>query len=721
MSSETQLLAVADVNLCVVLADPELNRVAGHRSPIGRSLVDLFPRPEVARDLRLLRAGVAREVRLATLETEQCVVASLSLNGVPGDAPFVLVTLRPAINAVDTEDNILIGRSVQLEAFDEFLAGPDGSMFVVEGPLGIGKTALLAAYERRCRRVDARIFRLDGRAMTFEGDVLSTLAEQHLGRPSVLRLASDIASRPWLLLIDHFDAGGVSSLAERAAFFRSLPDSCRIVVAVRSRAIPFAFVFPRHGLHLYLCRLGALSPREASAFASFCGLEETDRRVHRAGGHPLSIRGLSPSFTETEPLEDLAYQTDLPVPAPALKIAALPRRITEDVLAILLEDPELASRTYDALGCVCMNDPDNLGLRMPEVLRGSLAARLERRDPSRYAALRLEIIRYLLRSLERTDARRTALLIEDLFDAFDGHAGLNRIFGNPDAAVVVREISRDEDVRAFLRTVADRADHAIAARVRSGTPTYVAEIDGQIVGLMQFVVLTSSDAAVGEDRRRIALRGLLSRFNGSGDVRLGVLLAFVLSADEEQEWGEVAQALCREHFRLLLSHRDLHGSVVAGDDGWRIVDAAVDETAEVDGVRMRVRDFQKLPLIARLLDAVSRDDSFLRAHDEAPSAALTTEAVRLALSHLAAGKADPALIAAIDAVEEPRQREVLRAIYVDRRGKHELIAAEMRLAYSTFRRHHARGLDRVRELLIQQASSEETGEAIRETRDVPRD
>lgn len=711
------LLAVADSRLRVLLADPQLTSLFGadERLVVGRSLLELFSHPEVASDLRLLRSGTAREVRLMTLDGDQCLVASLVTSDVDG-AQAVLVQLRPLPAEPAIDEEVFVGRAEQLEAFDQFLGAPEGGMLILEGPIGIGKSALLRAFERRSQRIKMPSFRLDGRTSRFDGDAFATLEANKTGD---WFFRFDVASRPWLLLIDHFDIGPTHSIAERAAFFRSLPISCRIVVAGRAHVTSFAFVFPQH--RPVICRLGPLTPREAAALASRWGLDGP--RLQRAGGHPASIRVLLPSVMSTEPLDELAYAGDLPVPRFALKVAALPRRITEDLLTTLLEDTALASKTYDALAAICMNDPDNLGLRMPEVLRNALAARLARRNPVRYAELRLMIIRYLLDRIEGADPDQTVLLIDDLFDAFESHGGLRRIFGHSDALVKVRRLAADdsEDARTFLRE-AGRADVPIISRLRTGTPTYVAEVGGQVAGLMQFVVLSSSDTSRGEDRRRLAVRNLFRRFSSAGEARLAALLSFVVTTEEEQDWGPVAQALTREHLRLLLTHRNVTASIVVGDHGWRVFDVPEDVTEEIDGAQARIRDFQKKSLLTRLRDSLGREQPFLRAADDAaPPIGLTTESVRLALASMATGNVDTSLITAIEGVSDERQREVLRAIYIDRRGKHELIAAEMGLPYGTFRRYHARALDRVRELLIEQASSAMAVDPIRENRDASSD
>jgi DNA-directed RNA polymerase specialized sigma24 family protein len=76
-----------------------------------------------------------------------------------------------------------------------------------------------------------------------------------------------------------------------------------------------------------------------------------------------------------------------------------------------------------------------------------------------------------------------------------------------------------------------------------------------------------------------------------------------------------------------------------------------------------------------------------RAGRNATAAARTTalaEVVREAVGELGA---------------ESRERQVLDAVFLRGGGKHEKIAADLGLPYSTFRRYLSRGLDRVAEIL----------------------
>lgn len=724
--SAARLVAVLDGDLRIVFGHAELGRLL-EREPLAAftALPELLPKPDVARDLGLLVAGVASEVRVAMLDDDRCLLARRA------DAATLLLfdapTSRRASYPAEGKE-IFVGRGPQLEAFDRFLAAGDDSLLVVEGPLGVGKTSLLDAFHARCRRLGTPVFRLDARTTRFHGDVLSFLASLRGGDGAdpyrqIFGLAGELAGRTWVLLVDNFDVGLSGAEEARAAFFRSIPDGCRVVLAMRTHAKPLESIFPRH--RPKMLPLGALSRSDAEELAMRLGIDEDEREavLRRAEGHPLSLRAYGPSANEVDPFDAIAYEGVLPVPKAILKLAALPRRITEDLLAILLEDEDLAADTYDALAGICMPDVDNFGLRMPDFLRRALSARFQRRSPVRHLAVRVTMMRHFLSRLEEADPRHAPFLVDDLFDSFHAHEGLARAFGVSDPSVSVRRLPVDaaERARSFLRTCNFADTAAFVARLRSGTPTFVAEraIPGappQTLGMMQFAVLSSHETPLAEDRRRVTLRSLFARFAGSGEVRIGALLALVLPDEEAALWGDGARALAAEHLRLLLTTRGLAASVTVLESLGPKMDVPGEEIVELEALRLRLRDLRKTSIVRRLRSALDADGAAWFS-SEPPEPAITTETVRHALANLdrpsvvdlipARGSADMhvALRESLELVDDPRQREILRAVYVEKRGKHELIAVEMGMPYSTFRRHHTRGLERVRELLIERMNS----------------
>jgi hypothetical protein len=121
---------------------------------------------------------------------------SVSLGGAGGTVP----TIGEALG--ELEANLFVGRERQLDEFREWLASEETppSILNVTGPGGVGKTALLAAFERRARAAGRKVAAVDGRDLIPLPDAFLAA----LGDPDTSSIAALNRNRA-LLLVDTFE------------------------------------------------------------------------------------------------------------------------------------------------------------------------------------------------------------------------------------------------------------------------------------------------------------------------------------------------------------------------------------------------------------------------------------------------------------------------------------------------------------------------------------
>src|SRR5919106_714710 len=139
----------------------------------------------------------------------------------------VTVTLQQASLARERE--FFVGRERELSVFRSWLASGEAAILAVSGPSGIGKTALLAAFEREAGVSGRPTVRVDGSAvLPTEADFLAALGHRDLEE----LIAALGATRP-LIVIDAFEALGGVTRYLREQLAPRLDARVRLVVAGR--------------------------------------------------------------------------------------------------------------------------------------------------------------------------------------------------------------------------------------------------------------------------------------------------------------------------------------------------------------------------------------------------------------------------------------------------------------------------------------------------------
>jgi hypothetical protein len=273
--------------------------------------------------------------------------------------------------------------------------------------------------------------------------------------------------------------------------------------------------------------------------------------------------------------------------------------------------------------------------------------------------------------------------------------------------------------------------------------TLVAEGRDGVEGICQYATLTSaSREQLGEmhddGELGAALELLRHRTVLEADEHVVACLAWVARDVARGRWERPSRALFRSLFPLLLAAPRPAATVFVLPNpdfplGTRDLPGS-DEPVIVAGYPVVYRDLRGLTARAVLSAIVQADDDRLPwiTAVPRPDAQISTEAIREAL--MLAGQPERLVgsaLASLRVVEEEagagaqasekaaalarvlrgavaalgggqresKQRNVLEAVFFEKSGKHEKIAAELGIPYSTFRRHLARGIERVTEMI----------------------
>ena len=755
-TSDEQLIGIADGDLRLVEIDERLGELLGARDLRARSLLEVVP-PSIRPLLRLTVRRVTREVVLPFRDRGAVLVARTAI---VGDETWLLLFERTAHRSRPRRRSPrIVGRQRELAEIDDYLAEPADSVLYLQGPLGIGKTALLSALAARCDELGCPRFWIDARTIP---PTQEAVAQVIIGGPmdhrplERLHAAHELGARGWVLVIDNFDAwqDQAGQTGERPCAY--LPPECRIVVAARRAPNPRWWSAATRGPRMI--RLAVLSEADAADLGATLGIppEHAGEVSRRAAGHPLCIVALASAIRAGTTLAQEAPPLDLELasvgPRDVLEAAAVPSRITEDVLAALLDDADPAV-AFDLLSTVAVPDPSGFGLRMPIVVRDTLTRRIRERNPSHHAELQRRLAFHVGSQLEAERPLHLVPILEDFFDSLDDQLPIHRALGShlDGLPSLRRALPNDQPaVAEAARALGDeRLAGTILARARAGfATTYIGEGPTGIEVLCQYATITPASAAklaeVRDDSELgVALDVLRRRITLAANEHALVILAWCARDVARGHWGPPSQAMLRHLLTILVSkpqaaanvlvlpnedfplpmlargtpagpfivgphsvlYRDLRGMSATSIliDFLRSSEArpplrlpeAIVSTANINAETVR----EALMLVDRP-ERLTKSQLLSLRTLELEVGGNSTETATTMMKALALERLLRETVASLGTGRgETKQREALVAVFFVRASKHETIAAELGMPYSTFRRCLARGIERVAELL----------------------
>lgn len=738
------LVAAVDSQLVLRHASPRLGVLLARSYVVGGSLIELMPATE-----GVLKLALARLTPEVVLPTAPGCPPLLARTAVVGDQTWLLLFegRRPLEQRLSNSAGF-VGRNHELHAFKAHLVSDGASLLYVHGPLGIGKTALIAHFASYCGEVGCRVIELDAR---FVPPTEEALMRAITGGRSLkhFEAALEIGDRRWVLFIDNFDAWAVESQTQLVNGLCALLNAgSRIIVA--SRRIPDPKWWGSAFRRLHTMPLAVLPPGDAATLAETLGIahRDIDDVVRRSAGHPLCIRTLSEA-SQAEGVSNLGgapieFELMTSWPREVLEIGVIPVRITEELLASFLDDAE-ASVIFDQLATLAFSDPSGIGLRLPGVLREVLVRRIRERSPQRYAELQHRLAVHTGVQLALGAGVPLVPLVDDFFDAVDDHPHLRSLAGARFDVRPATRRARPRDRTQLAELFASCFDDTVIGTMQTRfdqqvAVTCVAQGSRDIEAACQYFIVSASmlgRSTEGHDAElSVALEAISARLSLTPDEYAIAIVGWCGHDTAKGVWGPPSQALFRFVFPLLLSrplpsavvivlpalfafpttnlplvtsdgtysvvYHELRGrhpsDVLTAILGWSALDAGrlqpmlggeVDVHLSPELVREALSLLERPDrLTTSPLLALRSVESELGHDVSAPARAQALERVlRQTISRLGTSARDV------------KQREALEAVFLERAGKHEKIAADLNMTYSTFRRAITRGIERVTELL----------------------
>jgi AAA ATPase domain len=492
-----------------------------------------------------------------------------------------MATLGQAVRAL--EEQLFVGRSGELASFQHWLnagAASPPEVLNVFGPGGIGKTALLSAFQREAKLAGRQVLLVDARTFSSApGELLDALGGGSLD--SVIARLN--ANRP-LLLLDTVEETGGRDLLLRQRFLARLEADVRVVVASRSS---LARVWAKDDLWHQLMRplpLGGLPRANAREYLLRRGLTSHEPVFEQilavTRGYPLGLSlaadlvvRLRLASIDAAPEWRLAVRalverlvdTEDPHVRELLEAAALLRQFDEATLLAVVGSTGSRLAPFAQLCDLSVVQPTLHGLELHEDVRRILVEDLRWRDPDRYETLRTRAAAHYRERSQRAPAAERARLICDWLFLSNLHTLRTALFEEEHNAVVYVESGHANEQASLNRAwrtwigesgtpcedALDPLPECTGARIRVARDQH-----GDVVGFGAFVPV--SQATLPLLQRHAGFAGMLRAFLDSGaahvpsNIESSRIFCHTQVARSGASSAPTLAALLRDSFELLV-------------------------------------------------------------------------------------------------------------------------------------------------------------------------
>ena len=670
-------------------------------------------------------------------------------------------TMASALDAARVR--AFVGRQPELAAFESALTGRGTQrVLFIHGPGGIGKTTLIQQFRIRADATGRPVVLLDARDIDCSADSVRAayeagrLREVDNGGP---KHPENPGSEPLVLLLDGYDRLAQLDDWFRSEFLPSLPAESVVVIVGREPPAPVWRTDAGWRALATVHRMDPMSPADSTELLGRFAVpaDQQARLAHLGRGHPLTLALLADSASSLAIPEDLVDAPDLvstlvtqivgeaPDEAHAMGYAlcAIAWLTTEDLLRRGVGEQAgevwswLASRPFVTL--------TSDGLYPHDLVREVLDADLRRRSPERYRIGHHIVHHQAIDGLRSGDAG-----LQDLWARqkmfLHRHSALSAAFwvprGRGAAAVVRGRVTDHPEIIEMVRHFDGEPNAVIAAQWLAAQPEGLSVVRSptRIGGYFLQVFYPADPALVDADP---VVRAALEYADSVSPARPGEQISigrFLAGHDEYQ----------RDRFAVLPASVGSLGVWIGRPLAWSFV-ATIDTDFWAPGFdylgftpRLRTKfdgreysifgiDWRRIPIDVWLDVMAEREltgeQGPIPAELQRPaplSRPQFDEAVRAALRDLArpdrlghnpltdtrlvTGNADrlgtglrQAILAGIGRVGEQRRNPTLGRV-LDRTFVHpaptqEAAAQVLDLPFSTYRRHLARAIDELTDVL----------------------
>ena len=433
-----------------------------------------------------------------------------------------------------------VGRSTEVAIFGSALSGHAAlRVLFVHGPGGIGKTTLLHQFRIRARHAGRTVIALDARDIDCspEGFHAAFDAARDLSRP---------ADR-FVLLVDGYDRLIALDDWIRQELIPSLPSDCVVVLVSRDPPAAPWRTDPGWRALAGVCRLGPLDETESvDLLTRFAVPADLHQRLTALGrGHPLTLALLADSAVTGGVPESLADAPDLvaaltaqvvgeaPDEAHALGYAlcALAWITTEDLLRVAVGDRASEVWTWLEHRPFITRGVD--GLYPHDLVRDVLEADLRRRSPETYRRVQRIIHLQAITALRGSDpVQRQLWAHQKLYlhrrSPLSGSFWALRDRGS--AAVLPGQPGDHADVLDLVERFDGPANTRLAARWLEAQPENLSVVRSPagIAGFVLQVVYPTDPALIDDDpitRRAIEVATEISPARPGEQISIGRFIA----------------------------------------------------------------------------------------------------------------------------------------------------------------------------------------------------
>ena len=344
---------------------------------------------------------------------------------------------------------LFVGREDEQSVFQQALdaeAAPFSVLYVV-APGGVGKTALLRAFERQCYAADVPACYLDAREVDPTPRAFLDALGVALGLPAaadVLDAMADAAGRR-VLLIDTCETIAALDAWLRERFLPALPQQTLVVLA--GRVLPSKAWRSDLGWQS-LVRVLQLRNLDAEASRRFLERRAVPEDQHEAvlsftHGHPLAT-SLVADLLDQQPgtvfepqqapdvlqvlLEEFVQHVPGPAHRAALEACALVRFTTEGTLRAMLDTADV-HELFAWLRSLSFIDAGTNGLFPHDLAREVLAADLQWRNPEWHAELHRRARQFYTDRLKQASGRTDRQILSDYTFLHRHHPVVRPLFG----------------------------------------------------------------------------------------------------------------------------------------------------------------------------------------------------------------------------------------------------------------------------------------------------